>query len=380
MSLHPVLKRLASAALLLAAFVPAGTAFGQTAGRIDVLNNRGEVSPLAGATVVSETLDEVRFTRTGSERTENRPADRVVFIDYGPGSAAYSGAQAALKTGDLQNAVNLFSAAVNDKTPAWVSAHALLGLAEARAEQGQAADARAAVQRFLDEQTNHRLTPRALLISAHLAAQAGDPGRAQSDVDKVLALASSGKLTPDWAVRAHLAHGQDLLDAGDSDAARTAFTAAETASRTGASNLGAREDLADELGRLALAARSGMGSAILASGDLQGARSFFDTLERDGGDNSAIRVAALNGKAEADFLDDGRLKEAQLGFARAAVLGASIADEHAKALYYLGRCCEALGQQDAEPNARSRAHQYYKDVDRRYPSTRWARLARELLP
>jgi tetratricopeptide (TPR) repeat protein len=373
---HSVFRWIASAALALAALAPAGVA----QGRIDVLNNSGEVTPIAGTTVTSETLDEVRYTRSGSKRTENRPANRVVHIEYGKGSAAYEGALDALASGDLQNAVNLFSAAVNDKTPAWVPAHALLGLADARNQGGDTAEARAAVQRFLDEHANHRLTPRALLLSARFASAASDDGRAQSDIDQVLSLVSSNKITVDWAARAHLERGQNLLDAGNFSDARTAFTAAEVAARDGAKDPGDRDDLVPELTRLGLEARSGSGSALLASGDLAAARTFFDTLQRDGQDDPAIRAAALNGKAEADFLDDGRMKEAQIGFARVAVIGAGVPNQHAKALYYSGRCSEALGEEGAEPNGRARAHQYYKDVEQRYPGSRWARLARESLP
>lgn len=375
-SLNSVLRWLAPAALALAVFAPAGVA----QGRIDVLNNSGEVTPLTGTTVIGETLDEVRYTRKGSERTETRPGDRVIFIDYGKGSAAYEGAQDALASGDLMNAVNLFSAAASDKEPGWVSAHALLGLAEAQAQAGKTKEARAAAQRFLDEQPNHRLTPRALLLSARYASAAGDSARAQADIDQVLGLVSSRKLTPDWAVRAQLERGQYLLDAGKATEAGTAFTAAETAARDGAKRLGDRGDLADEMQQLGLRARSGSGSALLAGGDLAAARTFFETLQRDGQADPAILVAALNGLAEADFLSDGRMKDAQMGFARVAVIGTGVPDQHAKALYYSGRCAEALDADGAEPNGRARAHQYYKDVEQRYPGSRWARLARESLP
>ncbi len=377
----PVLRRIPSALLALGVVIgflaPAGAA---QAGRVDVLNNRGEVTPLAGATIVEETLDEVRFTREGSDRTENRPADRVVHIEYGRGSPAYESARESMEVGDHQNAVNLFSAAISDKNPPWVSAHALLGLAEAHGARGENAEAAKAAQRFLSEHGNHRLTPDALLLSARFASATGDAARAEQDIQQVLGLASSGKVTPDWAARAHLERGQNLLDAGKGSEARAAFDAAQRAATDGARDLGDRQDLADDLAALALAARSGAGSAILATGDLAAARSFFQALERDGGDDAAIRVAALNGQAEADFLDQGRKKEAQLGFARVAVLGASVPEEHAKALYYLGRCCDALDEAGREPNGRARAQQYYKDVERRYPGTRWARLARELLP
>jgi tetratricopeptide (TPR) repeat protein len=370
------LRLITGFALALTLGAPAATA----QGRIDVLNNSGEITPLAGTTVIKETLDSVQYTRAGSERTENRPADRVIFIEYGKGSEAFESAQRALALGDTQNAINLFSTATRDEKPGWVSAHALLSLAEAQAQEEKLDDARASIKRFLVEHPDHRLLPRALLLSARYASAASDAGLAQSEVDRVKEMAASGKITADWSVRAEVAHGQNLLDAGRFDEARTAFATAEADARNAEKLTTERPDLTAQISALALRARSGSGAALLAAGDLATARSFFDTLERDGQNNPAIRAAALNGKAEADFLESGRMREAQLGFARVAVIGTGVPDQHAKALYYFGRCCEALGEQGVEPNGRTRAYQYYKDVEQRYPSTRWARMARESLP
>ena len=377
MSPYPVLARSFSVAVLLASLVTG--AAGQAA-RLDVLNNRGEVTPLAGAVISSETLDEVRYERAGSGRSESRPTRLVVAVVYGSGGAAYDDARDALARGDLTNAVNLFSAASSEKEPGWVAAHALLGLAEAQALSGRTNEALATMDQFLADYPEHRLVGRALLQAARYASTAGDKARADADVQKVIGLVNGGKLTADWAARAQIEKGQNLLDAGDASGAGTAFTAAQGAARNGLANLGDREDLKPELERLALQARSGQGSALLAGGDLNGARTYFDNLMRDGQDDPAIRAAALNGKAEADFKDDGRLKDAQYGFARVAVLGAGSADEHAKALYYLGQCCLALGEAGEEKNGREKATQYFKDVERRYPASRWARLAREALP
>ena len=204
--------------------------------------------------------------------------------------------------------------------------------------------------------------------------------KAEAAIARVRSLVTADKLTPDWNARSHLEDGQNLLDAGKHAEARIAFAAAETAARDARFIVEDRSDLGPVLDSLALQARSGGGSALLASGDLSGARAFFDRLENDGSDDPAIRTAALNGKAEADFLDSGRLKDAQLGFARVVVLGAGVPSEHARAMYFLGRCSEALAEAGQETNGRARAHQYYKDVEQRYPGTRWARLARESLP
>lgn len=348
-------------------------------GRIDVLNNRGQIQPLPGATVLSETLDEVRFSRGASARQETRRTAVVVAIEYGRGSESYEQAQEALARGDLTNAVNLFTAALRDSEPAWVPAHALLGLAETHGRRGpdHARDALSAIDQFLSDHPEHRLLPEALLAEARYASATANTSRAQAAIAKVLDLASQGRITPDWAVRAHLENGQMLLDAGQARDAGVAFGKAESAAN--GADTGERPDLRPVLESLALQARSGAGAALLAGGDIAGARSYFDRLMQDGGDDPAIRVAALVGQAEADFHDD-KLKDAQLAFAKVAVTGAAVPDQHAKALYFMGQCAEALDRSGDERNGRTKALDYYKEVAKRYPGTRWARLAQQSLP
>ncbi|MFP6757570.1 MAG: hypothetical protein VCC99_05040, partial [Alphaproteobacteria bacterium] len=125
---------------------------------------------------------------------------------------------------------------------------------------------------------------------------------------------------------------------------------------------------------LSLSARSGIGGSLLSQGQIDNARRFFEQLSRDGGNDSAIAAAAGNGLAEAGFKED-NLKDAQLAFARIAVTGASVPTEHAKALYYLGRCADSLGMQGLEKGGRQKARDYFAEVQARYPASHWARLS-----
>jgi TolA-binding protein len=128
---------------------------------------------------------------------------------------------------------------------------------------------------------------------------------------------------------------------------------------------------------LALTARTGIASVMLADGDLAGARSYYQQLAADGAGNAAVQAAADNGLAECDFRDPSRLKEAQRGFAEVAISSAGVPAERARALYFLGQCAQRLGEQDREPGARQKADAYYQEVVTRYPDTRWAGLARQ---
>jgi TolA-binding protein len=63
-----------------------------------------------------------------------------------------------------------------------------------------------------------------------------------------------------------------------------------------------------------------------------------------------------------------------------AVTAADVPGERARALYFLGRCAERIGEERNDAGARQKAGLYYKEVVERYPGTRWARLAEQSLP
>ena len=351
-------------------------------GRIDVLNSRGKITPLVGAVVVRETLSQVSFRRGGPDsNVENRKTELVVQIVYGPGSEAWNEGLSARAANRLQEAATLLTTASHDTEPGWVAPLALLELAEVHALRGTSslAAAQSAIARFLSEFPEHRLLPRALLLSARLAAQNGDSKAAQAAVQQVVDLVVKRSITPDWEVRAHIIMGQEQLTGGDGAAAAQSFKAATSASEAALRDLGRRVDLQPMIETLALSARSGAGGALLAQGQVASARSFFQQLASDGGDDQAIAAAAGNGLAEADFRDN-KLKDAQLGFARIAVTGASVPDQHAKALYFMGLCASALDLKGLEKNGRQKARDYYNEVQERYPESHWARLSQKSNP
>jgi TolA-binding protein len=349
---------------------------------ISVLTQDGKVSPQRDAVVVEETLSTVRYTRGGGGRVGSYDTAIVVDVDYGPGSASYERGLKALAGGDLVNAESLFGAASKDTEPGWVAAHALLRQAEAAARRGAAGRqvARDAVADFLSRFPEHRLLPEALLAKAAYAAQDGDLATVDQAVASVLALARDGKVMADWSVRAHVAAGDAKLAAGDAKGAATAYAAAESAAAAARTAVATRPDLLRRVEDLALQARVGSASCLLANGDVAGARGYYTKLAADGQDNPAVQAAAANGLAECDFREPGKLKQAQHAFAEVAVTAAGIPTERARALFFLGRCAEELGAEDREPNGRARATAYYQEVLARYPESRWARLAQESLP
>ena len=377
---HALRAPLARVAIVVA-LVPfvAGSAAGQQ-GSITVLNRERKPTTVGDVTVVSETLTSVKYRRAESERSYE--TKDVSAIAYGQGSEAWERGLKALAANDLANAESLFGLAAGDSQPGWVAAHALLRQAEAAARRGSARlpQAREAIEHFLERFPEHRLLPQALLDKSRYAFLAGDAAGADAAAAQVQQLAKEGKVTPDWAVRAHLALADLRLDAGDAKSAATPYVAAEQAARAAQPALTARPDLAQVLADLSLSARIGSASCMLSGADVAGARVYYAQLAADGKDRPDVQAAAANGLAECDFRDEGRLKEAQLGFARVAVSAFGVPSERARALYFLGRCAEELGQQQVEPDGRQKAVAYYEEVVVRYPATRWARLARQSKP
>jgi len=349
-------------------------------GRLTLLNKDRKPLPQTNVVIVSETIDSVKFTtKGGGEAT--RPTADITEIEYGPGSESYEKGLAALAGNDLMNAETLFGAASKDTTPPWVAAHALLRQAQAAAARGKAGltAALGAIDEFLKKFPDHRLLPQARLDQARYATAAGDSATARAALDAVLALVKAGRITPDWKVRVHLAEGDALLAARDTKGATKAFADAEAAANS-KERLTERPDLVPVLAQLGLAARVGTGTCLLEANDLAGARAYYEKLARDGTNDPAVQAAAANGLAECSFRDPARLKEAQLGFTRVALTATAIPNERARAVYYLGRCAEALAAAGKEPNGHLRAIECFKEVVARYPDTRWARLAQESLP
>ncbi len=366
------------AAVLALALALCGGAVAQQ-GSITVLNRERKPTVQPG-TVVSESLVTVKLKRGEAERSYD--TKDVSDISYGPGSQAFENGLKALAANDLANAESLFAQAASDSQPGWVAAHALLRQAEAAARRGptRLSQAREGIEQFLKRFPDHRLLPQALLDKARYAFLAGDAAATDAAVAQVLQLAKDGKVTPDWSVRAQLVLADLRLDAGDAKAATAAYAAAEQAAQAAQPGLADRPDLVPAIADLSLSARVGTASCMLAGGDLAGARAYYAKLAADGKDRADVQAAAANGLAECDFRDKDRLKEAQLGFARTAVTAFDVPSERARALYFLGRCAEELGKQDAEPDGRQKAAAYFKEVADRYPATRWARLAQQSKP
>ncbi len=329
------------------------------------------------APLVSETMEGVTYQQGNTERTI-KLAD-VIDIVYGRGPANFEAGLVALADGDAINAMTQFGAAAETSDPVWVAPLALLRQAEASLLRGASgrSGADGAIDDFRSRFPDHRLTPEALMLKARAALAADDVASAIPHLDAIIALVDQGKATADWQPRALIEKGDALLESDDIRSAREAYDEAARAADGAQRVVSEQPHLGPVIQSLGLRARAGSGSCLLAQGDLSGARSFYQGLLRDGENDPSVRAAARNGLAECDFRDQGKLKEAQVGFARVALTGVATPEEHARALYFLGETLTALGKSGQEQGWRPRATQYYQEVQERYPNSRWARLARD---
>ncbi len=351
-------------------------------GRVQFFNRDGERRTDSGVTVLSETLDEIKYARSnGSNRTLK--TNTVISVQYGAGTAAYDEGLSALAQGntEITNALSLLVRASKETDPPWVAAAAQLAVADAESRiRGGERKAAAAIDAFLTRFVDHRRTPEALLAKARYLAAAGDLSGAGQAIAAVKALAQANRISPDWKPRSSLVYGELLLAAEDTRQAKEQFAEAERAVGLAGAEVTERPDLSATLDILGLQARVGTASVMLAGGDVAGARTYYNRLAQDGKDDPAVAIAAANGLAECDYRAGGRLKQAQYGFAKAAVIAAGVPDEHARALYYLGRCASDLGADGREPKGPILASVYFKEVQARYPDTKWARLAQQAQP
>lgn len=333
------------------------------------------------APLLAETLSGVTYQQGNTQRTVD--LDDLIDVVYGRGPAAFEAGRDALEDGDAVNAVTQFGLAAELDDPSWVAPLALLRQAEASLLRGKAGRdvAQSALADFRSRFPEHRLTPEALMLQARVDLVGDDVAAATAHLDEIITLVDAGKASVDWQPRALIEKGDALLTADDIRGAREAYDAAGRAADSAAQRVAdERPHLTETVRSLGLRARAGSGSCLLAQGDLAGARRFYQDLLRDGEDDPAVRAAALNGLAECDFRDEGKLKEAQLGFAEVALTAVGTPEEHARSLYFLGRTLQALGESGQEPGWRPRATAYYGEVQERYPNSRWARMARDANP
>ena len=376
------------ALLLAVAPAAAGAQEADAPDQVFVLNERtGAVKAVAGDLVEDKLGGVVVETSEGRKSFDARLVVRVAF---GAPPPAFSDGQTYLDRGQFEDAAAWFKLAAADASAEpLVQAQARLSGAEALMKLGASdpahfAEARERAGRFLEENPEHRLAPRATALRARALWLDGDAAGAAAVYDTLY-----GKITAGEAAKGH-----DLLACYDAG-----FRAAETALAAG-DTLRAREiynTLRTNLTASLAAARAegdvertraleafeqmtelGDGLVHLASGNLDQARSFFTRLVDGSGDkSSALRFGAHLGLAHA-LQGLGEHRAAQLEYARVAALDHTRRDNAAAALLGMAECAAELPESSGSTGA-AQARTWLQSILDQYGDTPSARRARELL-
>lgn len=347
------------------------------------LNPRtGTVTTMSG-TIVANSLDQVRWSNGGRE--EDFASEQVLEVIWGEVPASFRDGATYMSRGDFANAANMFRMAATDgDAREVVQAAARANVAEALLALGatdpnQFAECITECERFLTDYPSNRQVPHVQWLKARATLLGGDLAGAATLFRAIYDAGATEPPTKGYSRRFSLLAGLDAarayLAANDTAAARELFTALES----GFAGLAAALDGDDHPDRPILAgaqgeAAVGEGLCLLADGDTARAVSFFEERIADSNASPAERYTARLGLARA-LQAEGRLRGAQIQFARVAALDYTDRDRSAAALVGLADCTIQLGDADAAASARK----WLNQVKESYGDTPAAKRAAELL-
>ena len=331
---------------------------------------------LTGVRVISETYQEVKYKKGAYEG--KIASSKVTEVVYGDAPESYRNGLDYLKSGDYENAVKSFKLAMEKRSVRpWIKTYGLLGTARAYqrwggAEPAKYKDAAAAYEALLKQAPSTRFLAEVLFELGRCQAAAGDINAAVATFDRLAKEAYAKKLGVAWEAKARFQKAMVRLQGNQADEAERDFRSALTFATK---QLKSVEDEAAkaELERIAALSRLNQGTVLIKRKKYAEARTFFQQILGDSSSTSSAKAGAENGLGEI-LLAEGKLKEAQVQFARAKVLYTDISEEAARATYFLGVLCLEL--KEREPNGQRRAKDYFQEVVTWYPDTEWAKKAR----
>jgi TolA-binding protein len=346
----------------------------------DEIWRTGSTAPLMADQVTSETYEEVRYRKSGVSSEQRLSADRVVRIVYGDAPDAYKQGERFFENYDYENAVSSFKLAMESNARDWVKTYARLWIGRSyqawgAADPGKYKDAISAYEELLKENPKTRFYAEVLFNQAECYSRSGDVSNAVATYERLGKDAYDLKLGVVWEARSKHGKAQAKLSGGLLDEAERDFRSSETFA---VEQAGKTEDagVKAELERLASLDRLSQGSVMISRKKYSQAKDFFNEIIKNTASTPDAMAGAQNGLGEC-FLAEKQIKDAQMQFAIAKVQYGAVIEEAAKATYFLGVCCEELG--DKEPKSKKRAQDYFQEVVDLYGSTSWAKEARKKL-
>ncbi|MSR45925.1 MAG: hypothetical protein EXS13_02465 [Planctomycetes bacterium] len=351
--------------------------------RADELLQNGAKAPIR-CTIESESVDTVKFRRDGATALQEIASAAVADITYDDAPKAFRNGRELLAAGDAENAANSFRLALRTKTRNdWIRVHGTYYLgcslqALGARDATKLPEAAATFAGLLGESPNCRFMPDALRRHADVLAATNNVLGAAALYDRLAQVARDHKLGVVAEARARLLKA-DAFAAADMTREAEASYLAATRFAEASAGLTVDRSIRRDLQALAGRAKLAPGDALLRHRQFAAARAFFAHAAQDGaaaqGDGALPEVvaAAQNGVGEA-LLAEGRAREALAQFAQVRVAHYLVREQTARATYFLGKSILALN--NAEPNGKKKAADYFAEVVLRYSETPWADRAR----
>jgi tetratricopeptide (TPR) repeat protein len=338
-------------------------------------------------TVTTNGLDKVVMSIAGED--EDYRSELVERITWGDVPPSYRDGRTYFDRGLFADAAAQFRLAAGDAgTRELVKADARLLAAESLLRWGASepihfSEAAEEAARFEKDNPSNRDLPRARVLHARASWLAGDTETAAEIYRAVYGEWQGDSGSPgyerEFCLEAGLQAARVLLAAKDTLGARELFTSIDATVGSALAGLEATDPASRRLTAIQDEALLGEGFAELAAGNFRQALTFFEGKvnpkangnTRSGSDT--LRFGATLGLGEALF-EAGRVREAQMNFARVAALDHTDRDHSARALLRLAECTQKLVDPDYQANACA----WCSTVVDQYGDTPWAAPAREL--
>ena len=330
------------------------------------------------ATVKSENVREVIYTLANTTQEQRLDAARVSDIVYEDAPAAYTKGREFLEAGDITNAITQFKSALSAKTRGdWITEYANFYLGEAYLREGGSSypSAVAAFDAVLSAKADSRFLALALRDKGMALTRSEKPDDAAKAFDELVAKAKQYELGVQWEARGLLWKAVAYEENGVPAKAKSAFRDAGSFASANAKTV-KDEALQDELGAIAGRAQLSEGVALLQDGKYSEAKRTFERIAGDDANPASVVAGARNGIAEA-LLGEKDARRAYEEFARVRVTYFLEREEAARATYFMGMCCDALGSK--EPGGKRKARMYFQEVVDHYSDTSWANKAKSEL-
>lgn len=337
---------------------------------------------IRGVEVLSMTVDKVTYKQKGSDTVIS--ASQVERVKWDDPPEAYRQAEVAESLGRFEDAAQLYlTAAKADKARDVIKLEArfLAGRAYLRTAGPSKTKAEAAgttVEEYVAAAPDGFHLPEARIILGKVKIMVGDAGAAEDLMTTMVTDASKGGWPNHWVAQAQFVKAQAQSAQGKHDDARNSYRAVVSTSEAA---LGEGPLNNQELLALQVEAKVMQGETFIQQKYYDDALAYFRTLAATGG--AGLKAAGKAGEGQILYLkgkdkgDSRLLRQAQLALAEAAVEADTNPNTSAKALFYMGKVLQGLG--DKETNGLARAKSYFESVTISYPRTSWASRAKKEL-